>query len=523
MAVATQDQTGNVSQAKMDFWDGMESVFMMPNITPTERRAVWNAVSRYVQRQLLQHKGIRVPTLGSFDVVHTEIPVGDRTVTLQRPMFYLARNLGGVSNLMDNNIDLTGDKPLEPLKYAQVAVEASVSRRKAESCILGTTSLLYHCLAKGAGAAFVLRDVGVLLIEGRRAHMRFYPDFLEEMTGKKIQDRATMKVLQQLDLVVSRDVPVASLALTSRLLIFPEFEPVGLPLSLLRDHLRACRDVPGGDKGKQTESLPPVGRRTEGRFPGLAMPAGSTTKADKQPWHEGGEEMKDSSGIRMWPQTPPSLVKGQSRATERKQPLRGAGQEEMEKQKILLEEKEKRKFILEEKYQKIPLEKKEKRKFILEEKEHQKIPLEKKEERKFILEEKEHQKVPLENKEKRKFILEEKHQKIPLEKKEKRKFILEEKEHQKVPLEEKEKGKFILEEKVSVVLAPGPEPAQGLRPRPEAFWSVMKEPQKSILAGYRFEPALFVPPLHPEGPPAPRSPVLKKTEVVARGLWPWME
>ncbi|XP_051667899.1 coiled-coil domain-containing protein 81-like [Manacus candei] len=222
MAVATQDQAGNVNQTKMDFWDGMESVFMMPNITPTERRAVWNAVSRYVQRQLLQHKGIRVPTLGSFDVAHTEIPVGDRTVTLQRPVFYLARNLGGVSNLMDTNTDLTGDKPLEPLKYAEVALEASVSRRKAESCVLGTTSLLYHCLAKGVGAAFVLRDVGVLLIEGRRAHMRFYPDFLEKMTGKKIQDRATTKVLQQLDLVVSRDVPVASLALTSRVLIFPE-------------------------------------------------------------------------------------------------------------------------------------------------------------------------------------------------------------------------------------------------------------------------------------------------------------
>ncbi|NWU10468.1 CCD81 protein, partial [Cephalopterus ornatus] len=118
-------------------------------------------------------QGVRVPTLGSFDVVHTETHVGDKTVTLQRPVFYLARNLGGVSNLMDNNMDLTGDKQLEPLKYAEVAVQASVSRRKAESCILGTTSLLYQCLAKGESVAFILRDVGVLLIEGRKAHMRF--------------------------------------------------------------------------------------------------------------------------------------------------------------------------------------------------------------------------------------------------------------------------------------------------------------------------------------------------------------
>ncbi|NXP18014.1 CCD81 protein, partial [Scytalopus superciliaris] len=115
-----------------------------------------------------------------------------------------------------------GDKQLEPLKYAKVAMEASVSRSKAEGCILGTTSLLYHCLAKGKSVALVLRDVGVLLIEGSSAKMRFYPDFLEKMTGEKMtgktmQEKATLK----LDMVVSREVPVASLAFTSRVVIFP--------------------------------------------------------------------------------------------------------------------------------------------------------------------------------------------------------------------------------------------------------------------------------------------------------------
>ncbi|NWI58185.1 CCD81 protein, partial [Calyptomena viridis] len=105
-------------------------------------------------------QGVRIPTLGSFDVAHTEICVGNKIVILQMPVFHLARNLGGVYNLMDNKDDLTGDKQLEPLKYAKVAEEASVSRRKVEDCILGTTSLLYHCLRKGESVAFVLRDVG---------------------------------------------------------------------------------------------------------------------------------------------------------------------------------------------------------------------------------------------------------------------------------------------------------------------------------------------------------------------------
>ncbi|KAF1671593.1 Coiled-coil domain-containing protein 81, partial [Pygoscelis papua] len=114
-----------------------------------------------------------------------------------------------------------GDKELEPLKYAKVAMAASVSRRKVEGCILGVTSLLSHCLGKGENVALVLRDVGVLLIEGRRVQMKFYSDFLERITGKRIQEGATVKVPQLLDVVVSRMVPIASLTLTSRVIVFP--------------------------------------------------------------------------------------------------------------------------------------------------------------------------------------------------------------------------------------------------------------------------------------------------------------
>ncbi|NXH60040.1 CCD81 protein, partial [Rhabdornis inornatus] len=115
-----------------------------------------------------------------------------------------------------------GDKKLEPLKYAKVAMEASVSRKKVECCILGTTSLLHHCLEKGVGAAFVLKDVGVLLIRGSRVQMRFYLDFLQKVTGETIQDRATLKALQQLDMLVSREVPVTSLSFPGRVIVFPK-------------------------------------------------------------------------------------------------------------------------------------------------------------------------------------------------------------------------------------------------------------------------------------------------------------
>ncbi|NXV53575.1 CCD81 protein, partial [Uria aalge] len=114
-----------------------------------------------------------------------------------------------------------GNKELEPLKYATVATAASVSRQKVEACIQGTTSLLSHCLGKGETVAFVLRNVGVLLVEGRRVQMRFYYDFLARMSGKRNLERAAFKVPQLLKRVVSQVIPIASLTFYGRVIIFP--------------------------------------------------------------------------------------------------------------------------------------------------------------------------------------------------------------------------------------------------------------------------------------------------------------
>ncbi|NXK99883.1 CCD81 protein, partial [Mesembrinibis cayennensis] len=114
-----------------------------------------------------------------------------------------------------------GNKELEPMKYSKVAMDAFVSRQKVEDCIQGTTSLLSHCLGKGKNVALVLRDMGVLLIEERRVQMKFYPDFLERISAKRIQEGAAFKVPQLLDMVVSRVVPIASLTFTGCVIIFP--------------------------------------------------------------------------------------------------------------------------------------------------------------------------------------------------------------------------------------------------------------------------------------------------------------
>ncbi|NXP44797.1 CCD81 protein, partial [Heliornis fulica] len=116
-----------------------------------------------------------------------------------------------------------GNKVLEPVKYGKVAAAASVSLRKVEACMQGTVSLLSHCLGKGKNIAFVLKDVGVLLIENRKVQMKFYHTFLEKMLGKENLAKA-LKLPQMLKVVLS---PVGTLTTETTpgcLLLFPEFE-----------------------------------------------------------------------------------------------------------------------------------------------------------------------------------------------------------------------------------------------------------------------------------------------------------
>ncbi|XP_048785722.1 coiled-coil domain-containing protein 81-like isoform X2 [Lagopus muta] len=112
-------------------------------------------------------------------------------------------------------------KEVEPLKYTEVAAAASVRWQTGKACILDTTSLVCHCLRKGEDVAFVLKDVGVLLIQGTGVQMKFYYDFLESINGKENLEKVVLKVPWLLDLVVSRVVAAASLMSSGRAVVFP--------------------------------------------------------------------------------------------------------------------------------------------------------------------------------------------------------------------------------------------------------------------------------------------------------------
>ncbi|KFR17236.1 Coiled-coil domain-containing protein 81, partial [Opisthocomus hoazin] len=117
-----------------------------------------------------------------------------------------------------------GHKEVEPLKYFRVATEASVSRQKVEDCIQGTLSHLSHCLGNGENIAFILKDVGVLIIEGTKVQVQFYYNFMKALSGKENLEKVFFKVPQLRDLMVSWRTPIDSLTSSGRVTVFPDFE-----------------------------------------------------------------------------------------------------------------------------------------------------------------------------------------------------------------------------------------------------------------------------------------------------------
>ncbi|XP_040513091.1 uncharacterized protein LOC776874 isoform X1 [Gallus gallus] len=262
MAGANKEQPAGTRRNRMSFCkDGPAArCASRPTCTDTQERvAVWDAVADYVQEHLLVQKGVWIATFGTFDTINKDIRSEDGTVTLQWPVFHLSANLIATHHLKPRRESLPAHRKVEPLKYSKVAATASVTWQRAQMCIQSTVSLISGCLKNGENVAVVLKDIGVLHIDGLTFQMKFYRDFLEKLSGKEKFRRALLKAPWLLDMVASRAAPVASLALSGCLVVFPEFQMEFVPKPPPgRIYRKSSGSVPAEGKPKKEEALPPL-------------------------------------------------------------------------------------------------------------------------------------------------------------------------------------------------------------------------------------------------------------------------
>ena len=83
---------------------------------------------------------------------------------------------------------------MEPLKCADLALDVVASRKTVKACIRETVHLFCHYSEKGENVAFVLKDIGMLIIQGKEVKMRFYKDFLKRLNGTDKLLKALLRV-----------------------------------------------------------------------------------------------------------------------------------------------------------------------------------------------------------------------------------------------------------------------------------------------------------------------------------------
>ncbi|XP_052528683.1 LOW QUALITY PROTEIN: uncharacterized protein LOC128075734 [Tympanuchus pallidicinctus] len=233
-----------------------------------ERVAVWDAVAAYIREQLLVHKGVWIPTFGTFDTVSKDIWTETGTMTLQWPVFTLATNLMVAHHLKARRDSLSGHRKVDPLRYSKAAAGTSLSWKTLRTGIQSTVSLLSGCLQNGEKVAVVLKDIGVLLVDGLTFHMKYYFDFLEQLSGKETFRRAASKAPWLLDMVVSRGAPLASLLLSGCLVVFPTFQMEFVPKPPPAIRRKSSGSLCGRETAKKEAALPPLDQGKTVRFAG---------------------------------------------------------------------------------------------------------------------------------------------------------------------------------------------------------------------------------------------------------------
>ncbi|POI19952.1 hypothetical protein CIB84_016302 [Bambusicola thoracicus] len=208
---------------------------------------------------LFRLQGVWISTFGTFDTVSKDIRTdSDGIVTLRWPVFHLSGNLIAMHNLKPRRGSLPAQRKVGPLMYSKVAAAASVTWQTAQAAIHSTMFMLSGCIKNGENVAVVLKDIGVLHIDGLTFQMKYYHDFLEKLSGKEKLRKALLKAPWLLDVVQSRAAPLASLALSGCLVVFPQFQMEFVPKPPPGIPRRSSGGVPAEEKAKKEGALPPL-------------------------------------------------------------------------------------------------------------------------------------------------------------------------------------------------------------------------------------------------------------------------
>ncbi|KAK2512422.1 hypothetical protein Q9233_016316 [Columba guinea] len=153
-------------------------------LSPTEVVAIWDAVSAYILGQLQLDKGVLLPGLGTFAMVHEQFHGEDEVYVVRRPVFRLEMDNSLLQELVFPTVVIPGDVQISPLNYKWLSRATSFPPHVLEDCVQETILLYSFQLRNRQRLAFSFKDIGVLSCKDDVLCMRFYYDCVTGLESK---------------------------------------------------------------------------------------------------------------------------------------------------------------------------------------------------------------------------------------------------------------------------------------------------------------------------------------------------
>ncbi|KAK2512420.1 hypothetical protein Q9233_016314 [Columba guinea] len=153
-------------------------------LSPTEVVAIWDAVSAYILGQLQLDKGVLLPGLGTFAMVHEQFHGEDEVYVVRRPVFRLEMDNSLLQELVFPTVVIPGDVQISPLNYKWLSRATSFPPHVLEDCVQETILLYSFQLRNRQRLAFSFKDIGVLSCKDDVLYMRFYYDCVTGLESK---------------------------------------------------------------------------------------------------------------------------------------------------------------------------------------------------------------------------------------------------------------------------------------------------------------------------------------------------
>ncbi|XP_052241702.1 coiled-coil domain-containing protein 81-like isoform X2 [Dreissena polymorpha] len=154
------------------------------NLTEDDVAAVWENVSRFIEKQMSQQKGVQIQSLGTFTFSQKKLDIGNnKFILIQRPVFNISEKLAQSQGLQYVKHHVPGQIPVVQLNFAAMSFESPYDRDTVESCVREILGAVQRAIGSKRNVELTFGGIGKLMIRDSRVKMKFFKEFINQMDG----------------------------------------------------------------------------------------------------------------------------------------------------------------------------------------------------------------------------------------------------------------------------------------------------------------------------------------------------